>query len=330
MILADKIINLRKKNGWSQQELAEKVNVSRQSVSKWESSMSVPDLDKILQLGNVFGVSTDYLLKDEIEKEDFVETLSDTDMPPLRRVTLSEANEFLQIKFAAAGKIAFGVFICIISPICLILLGAASSTGMLPISENAAGGIGLLALFILITAAVAIFITSGMKSSKYEFLDKEPIETEYGVTSTVKEKYNAYADTHTKNIVLGTCLCILSVVPLFTAAFLSQNDFYAALALCLTFIVAGIGVMLIITSGIKNASMQKLLEEGDYTKTAKKRSTVTETVGTVYWLAVTAIYLGYSFHTNEWQSSWIIWPVAGVIFAGIMAVCSAVSKREKK
>jgi len=47
MILADKIIRLRKKNGWSQEELAEKMDVSRQAVSKWESAQTVPDLEKI-------------------------------------------------------------------------------------------------------------------------------------------------------------------------------------------------------------------------------------------------------------------------------------------
>ena len=50
MILADKIIRLRKKNGWSQEELAERLKVSRQSVSKWEGAQSVPDLDKIIKL----------------------------------------------------------------------------------------------------------------------------------------------------------------------------------------------------------------------------------------------------------------------------------------
>lgn len=55
MILADKIIRLRKKNGWSQEELAEKMNVSRQAVSKWEAAQTTPDLEKILQLGNLFG-----------------------------------------------------------------------------------------------------------------------------------------------------------------------------------------------------------------------------------------------------------------------------------
>ena len=62
MILADKIIRLRKKNGWSQEELAEKMQVSRQAVSKWEGAQTVPDLEKILMLGNLFGVTTDYLL----------------------------------------------------------------------------------------------------------------------------------------------------------------------------------------------------------------------------------------------------------------------------
>ena len=62
MILADKIIDLRKKNGWSQEELAEQLGVSRQSVSKWESGMSVPDLNKIIAMSELFGVSTDYLL----------------------------------------------------------------------------------------------------------------------------------------------------------------------------------------------------------------------------------------------------------------------------
>lgn len=69
MNLADKIIEERKKNGWSQEELASKLGVSRQAVSKWESSGSIPDLQRILQMSELFGVTTDYLLKDKIEEE---------------------------------------------------------------------------------------------------------------------------------------------------------------------------------------------------------------------------------------------------------------------
>ena len=67
MILADKIIDLRKKNGWSQEELAEMLDVSRQSTSKWEGAQSVPDMARIVRLSEIFGVSTDYLLKDDLE-----------------------------------------------------------------------------------------------------------------------------------------------------------------------------------------------------------------------------------------------------------------------
>ena len=69
MILADKITEERKKNGWSQEELADMLGVSRQAVSKWESANSVPDLQRIIQLAEVFSVSTDYLLKDEMGME---------------------------------------------------------------------------------------------------------------------------------------------------------------------------------------------------------------------------------------------------------------------
>lgn len=62
MSLSKKIYELRKSNGMSQEVLAEKINVSRQSISKWESGETVPEIDRIIELSKVFGVSTDYLL----------------------------------------------------------------------------------------------------------------------------------------------------------------------------------------------------------------------------------------------------------------------------
>ena len=167
MILADKIIRLRKKNGWSQEELAERLKVSRQSVSKWEGAQSVPDLDKILQLSKIFGVSIDYLLKEEFEEEEYI--TEDTSEETLaRRVSLEEANAFLTIKKATAGKIAFAVFLCILSPICLILLGAASESGVLSVSENMAGGIGLVVMLLMVAVAAAVFVLCGAQTKPYE------------------------------------------------------------------------------------------------------------------------------------------------------------------
>lgn len=121
MILAEKIIKLRKQNGWSQEELAARLNVSRQSVSKWESAASIPDLNKIIRLSEIFGVSTDYLLKDEIENEMLIltkeEVTGNEDGEETRYVTLQEARTYLELTERAAKKIAAGVAACIISPV---------------------------------------------------------------------------------------------------------------------------------------------------------------------------------------------------------------------
>lgn len=69
MNFAEKILNLRTEYGYSQETLAEKLNVSRQAVSKWESGATLPETDKVIALSNFFGVSTDYLLKDNIQRD---------------------------------------------------------------------------------------------------------------------------------------------------------------------------------------------------------------------------------------------------------------------
>ena len=172
MILADKIIRLRKRNGWSQEELAAKMNVSRQAVSKWEAAQTTPDLEKILQLGNLFGVTTDYLLKDEMEDEEFTD---ETDIP-VKRITLSQADHFLKWRKSASVKIAVATFLCVIAVIPLLLLGAVSEVA-LSISENVAGGIGLVSLFVFVAVAVAIFLHCGFKNAPYDVIDKKPVNT---------------------------------------------------------------------------------------------------------------------------------------------------------
>ena len=78
MRLPDKIVELRKSNGWSQEDLAEKMNVSRQAISRWEGGTAQPDASNILQLSKLFGVTTDYLLNDDFS--------SDEDLPKVKEI----------------------------------------------------------------------------------------------------------------------------------------------------------------------------------------------------------------------------------------------------
>ncbi len=336
MILADKIITLRKKNGWSQEELAEKLNVTRQSVSKWEGAQSVPDLNKILLMSRIFEVSTDYLLKDELEEPDgtqnteSLETGGFEESVPARRVSMEEARAFLDIKEKLAGKIAFAVSLCIVSPVCLIFLGAAQETGRISISENMAAGAGLLILLLAIAIAVAVFISSGIRMGQYDYLDKDRIETDYGVTGMVKDQKSEYQGTYTRYHIIGTCCCILAATSLFTMLMFTEEDFMMAMAVCVLLFIVAIGVYFFVVAGVRWESMQKLLQEGDYTIDNKKNEAAFEPVSKAYWLVATAIYLGYSFYTNAWEISWIVWPVAGVLFAAVKVIYVASVRNKHK
>ena len=343
MILADKIITLRKKAGWSQEELASQLGVTRQSVSKWEGAQSVPDLDKVVQMSRLFGVSTDYLLKDELEEEEFVE--SEADETPLRRVTMEQAARYLALRKACAPKIALAVAMCIVSPVVIIFLSAMADAGLGGISEDLATGLGVSVILVLVAIAVGMFLSCGAKTKEFDFLEKEPFETEYGVSGMVRERRKAYEPTASRCTILGVVLCILAVVPLMLGVGLASSDVaallvrvapadvYAAAAVDALLLLVACGVGVLVWSGTYTGAMDQLLEEGDYTRKKKARSGVMSTVSLIYWLSVTAIFLFYTFGpkgNGQPQYSWFIWAVGGVLYAAVMGIVSLVLYHKDK
>ena len=324
MIFADKIIKLRKKNGWSQEELANKLGVSRQAVSKWEAAQTVPDLNRILSLASLFSVTTDYLLKDEIENEEYT---SENEEKTGRKISLSEANEYLALRKSSALKIAVGTFLCTVSPVLLILLGGLSPPhgGIGKLSEDGAGIIGLCVLFVVVTAAVVLFVLAGSGSAEYAFLEKEPFETEYGVEGMVKNCKKSFRAQYMRYNIIGICLCILSPIPLFISA-LSESELLAVAGVCVLLVLAGSGAAFFVNAGVRNASMERLLKEGEFSETRREKVRVKEGVSTVYWLAATAVYLAASFATGKWDRTWIIWAVSGIIYAVVINIVKLIIK----
>ena len=342
MILAEKITLLRKKTGWSQEDLAEQLGVSRQSISKWESAQSVPDLKRILDIADCFGVSTDILLKDDIELEETVPSYPEgslrqtgtasgfsADALPLRQVSMEEANDYLAIKAVSSGRIALGVMLCILSPVVLILLGGGQVAGLLAITEIQAAGIGVLILMLMVGAAVGLFVFYGMKVKPYEYISKEPIETAYGVHGMVAERLQNYQKAHTRYMVIGILLCVLSCIPVFLALILGPgNDMIGVLAVSILLVMIGIGVLLIVRTSIIMEGLQALLEEGEFSRDSKNESRRNETAMGIYWMSATAIYLAASFLTRRWDITWVIWPVAGVGCGILAAILKVVRSRE--
>lgn len=328
MILADKIINLRKKNGWSQEELAAQLGVSRQAVSKWESMSSIPDLDKVIRLSELFGVSTDYLLRDclgDPEPEDGQDMEAGQEA---RMVSLEEANHYMEAVREGAGIIAAGVSLCILSPVLLLLLLGLVGAENPSLSENAATAAGISALLLMVSFAVALFVIWGKKLEAWEYLEAEPVELSYGVRGAVEKKKSEYAPSHSVSLAVGIPLCIVSAVPVFMGEALDDAGGIAILTgVCICLCLVAAGTFLIVKTGMIYGSFQKLLEEGDYTRMEKKHKKRDEAVAGIYWCCVTAVYLGWSFYTMDWGRTWIIWPSAGVLYGAVCGI-AALARRK--
>lgn len=323
MILSEKLILLRKEQELSQEQLAEQLGVSRQAVSKWESGASIPDLDKIINMSRLFGVSVDYLVKDEAEETGG--TSPESRDPGVRVVSMEEADRYLETVQCVSGRIAAGVAMCILSPVVLILLAGAAEYRVLPIGEGLAAGVGVAVLLGLVAAAVAVFILNGMPLGKYEYLQKEPLLTAYGVSGVVQRQMAAYERIFHTHIALGVVLCVLSPLPLIIAAVLDRG-FLVICGVCVLLFLVAMGAYLFVTSGMIWNSYHILLQEGDYTPEHKRQEKRMTPIASVYWCLITAVYLGVSFFTGAWGRTWIIWPVAGVAFAAVTGIYNLAAK----
>lgn len=326
MILAEKIMKLRKQKGWSQEELALRLNVSRQSVSKWESMTSVPDLDKIIKISELFGVSTDYLLKDDMEEEPgyepsetFVE--EEDDFKKKRPFSLEEANTYLTEVENGGKKIAMGVAACVACAVPMLVLA-----GVPQVSERVASALGVAILLIIVACAVITFIMQGMKLDKYEYIGIDPLDLEYGVDGIIRARKSEFEPTFKRCIATGVALCIVSVVPVCLAAALDAPEMWQVLTVAVLLLLVAIGVYQFVWAGTIYGSFQKILEEGDYTYRKKVENKQNDNLSKVYWCIATALYLAISFTTGKWHITWVLWPVAGVAFAAVCGIANMVRK----
>ena len=307
MILADKIIELRKKAGMSQDELAEQMDVSRQSVSKWEGAQSVPDLNKILKMSDIFGVSTDYLLKDDFEKPAPQVSESVTDSQPLHRVSMEDANKFLKVNRCSAFKTASGVALCILSIVPVTIFSELSAT----LSDT----LGTAVFLLMIAGAVGLFISAGAGKKPFSYLETEDIDTAYGVDGMLKEKQDKFFLIHTRDLIIGVMMCVLSILPInIIEPITNYRRFSDTVGTCIMLCMIAGGVFLIVRASSTKKGFSKLLEKDNFTR--EKKSMKRQNTGSVtksYWLIVIAGYLAYSFITSDWGMSWIVFPVAGIL-----------------
>lgn len=93
--------------------------------------------------------------------------------------------------------------------------------------------------------------------------------------------------------------------------------------------MVAVGVFMLVTVGTIWSSFNVLLQEGEYSVEGKAKSKVVGSIAGIYWLITTALYLFISFYYGVWDKSWMIWPVAGVLFGAVAAIANLVIKSKK-
>ena len=334
MTLAEKLTQLRKQNGWSQEEFAAQLNISRQSVSKWESGASVPDLEKLVKISDIFGVSIDYLIREDSQEEVPYSLPQNSEIPdppkPGREVTCDEAENYMSACRKASRPIAAAVSLIVFSPVAIIILCALVEAGLIGITEDMAGGIGVAILLAIVAVSVAVLIINMMKLSKYEYLEKVEIILPEEFAEEITRRKEAYAPTLRACMAGGVFCIIIGVIPIIIAGAMSAKEYILIFLSAFVLIFVAVAVYIFIRSSMVNESFNKLLQLDDYTPEHKQTDKRLSPFSGAYWCLITAVYLAISFYYGNWDRSWIIWPVAGVAFAAIYNILAAVLKAKEK
>lgn len=359
MNLSEKIFNERRKLGLSQEQFAEKMQISRQAVSKWESGQSTPDLDKIVLMSQIFGVSTDYLLKENVDTVENTEStiagdsiydssnsrksdMADAEFNERsennsentrennfrKELTKNEVDSYMEVREKSGKRIAIGVCLCLLSFVfsCIAIMITKRLGAPEDIQDTAAGTV----MFLLLGTAVMLFIMSGLRLHIYEYLEKEDFLLPDDIKLLITDKKKEYQEIFNIHITIGVILVILAVVLCMLAetflGYTTMKDYTDEVQGIIMFGVLAVSVFLFVQAGIRMGTYNILLQEQDYTKDKKlAKREGTDRMGQIagiYWCLMCAIYLGFSFYTNDWGRSWILWPVAGCAFGAIAVAVS--------
>ena len=283
MSLAENLQYLRAREGVTQEQLAERLDVSRQSVSKWESAASYPEMDTLLKLCDMFQVDMDTLLRGSVEK-----SLSEDTAGYDRFMTLY------------ARKIAGGVSAIVGSVALWSFLSALGLSEML----------GTAMLLLVIAAAAVVFIASSMEEE--HFRKKHPVIPDF-YTEPQKERFHRryiwYIAGGVGAILLGVVMMVLA----FTV--LPEREPYESYIGAAFLAVVACAVYFLIYGGMleDKYNIAKYNRQNDPTPEDKSRRRRATTACSVIMILATAVFLFAGLAYYKWNWAAIIYPVGGVL-----------------
>lgn len=240
-------------------------------------------------------------------------------------VTFQQAEEFIADRNKFGFFIAGGVFLILFGVSLLVLMSGIAEV-MLSASLEA---LALIPFLLCLAIAIGSFVFSGIYLSKYDYIEKECITIDTTTRYHVTQLKENYRKGFTISITAGVVLCFASP---FVVMIAGKTNQYLLTLLATSFLLCSIGVavFLMVNAGMKMDTYNLLLQTEDYTVSKKKANKYLDIISTIFWLFVTAIYLTWSFVTSHWDFTWIIWPVASILYAIISVSAKGIMSLRNK
>ena len=268
----------------------------------------------IAEFGNLDELAADLGISHEVSALDSTESEQ-------INMTDQDVERYLAVTRESGRQIAGGVSLIMMGVVILILFQTIADMGML--EERVAQAIGIGGLLLLVAIAVYMFIMAGVKTDQYESLETRQVNIDPYLRNRIKLQKDAYVPAYGRTIATGVFLIILGVIGLVTIAILEVGGYILLqLSVVAFLILVAIAVGLFIMGGTKMSALDKLLNEGDYTRRKKQEAYIMQPFAGIYWMVVLGGYLAWSFLSDSWAISWIVWPIGGVLYAIISSIVS--------
>ena len=244
-----------------------------------------------------------------------------TDIPI---VSYGEAMQYIENSKSTAPKTALGVLLCILSPVILLLLLGLSELNLITVKEEYLIAVSLAVLICFVAAGVSHFIRFSSKLEKYEYLQENVFELDYRTEQMVRGIQEQDEQIYKSAVNISVIGYILCALPIIITPLMLEIEGLSVISVAVTLIIIAYATYNLISKSAVQEACNVLLQQGEYSIKSKSNK-ISRTVTKVYWLVIVAIYLGYSFITNNWAMSWIIWAIAGVLFGAVKAITDGLS-----
>lgn len=218
----------------------------------------------------------------------------------------------------SSHRIALGSFLILFGVSILIGMLALAELNIFVLTEDQASIIGVCAMLVFVALAVYLFIKYGMKIDKYDKFEKELVDLSIAdktYLENVKDSIN-FPSVLARSVILFVVSCLPILIG---ELMFPENEGYSLLGVVLCLWLVGLGVYWLVKAAMMHSICQQLLQEGDYEPSKKMRKKKYGGLVAAYWLIITLGYFTYSFLSNRWDISWLIWPISGILY-GIVSV----------